>query len=46
MTPDARFNRPLGSPTAFHKRQMYSRDTLAEAFGFGHRHSEIERLIL
>jgi hypothetical protein len=39
-------NRPLGSPLALHKRQIYPRDTLAEAFGIEHGHSELERLIL
>jgi len=29
-----------------HKRQVGSPDTLAEALGFGHKHSEVERLIL
>jgi len=46
MTSDAHLNRPLGSPPTLHKRQIYPRDTLAEAFDLGHRHSENERLIL
>jgi len=46
MTPDAYFNRSLGSPPALHKRQIYPRDTLAEAFYLGYGHSENERLIL
>jgi hypothetical protein len=46
MTPDAQLNRPLGSPLSLHKRQVDPLDTLAEAFGFCHRHSELERLIL
>ena len=46
MTPDAHLNRPLGSPLSLHKRQVNPCDTFAEAFDFGHRHSEVERLIL
>jgi len=46
MTPDAHLNRPLGSPLALHKQQVGPLDTLTEAFDFGHRHSEVERLIL
>jgi len=34
MTPDARVNRPVGSPPAVHKRQVDSLDTLAEAVDF------------
>ena len=46
MTPDAHSNRPLGSPLALHKRQVDPLDTLTEAFDFGHRYSEVKRLIL
>ena len=46
MTPGPYFNRPARCPIPLHKRQVDPRDTFAEAFDFGHRHSEVERLIL
>jgi hypothetical protein len=39
-------NRPLGSPLALHKRQIYPRDGIAEAFVIKQGLSENERLIL
>jgi len=46
MTADPYFNRPSWSSISLHKRQVNSRNTFAEAFDFGHRHSEVECLIL
>jgi hypothetical protein len=46
MTPDAYLNRSLGSPPALQKRQIYLRDSIAEAFDLEHGHSENERRIL
>jgi len=46
MAPDTNLNRPLGSPLSLHKRQVDPLDTSTEAFDFGHRLSEVERLIL
>ena len=46
MTADPYFNRPARRSIPLHKRQVNPRDTFAEALGFGHRHSEVERLIL
>jgi len=46
MTPGARLNRPLGNPLSLHKRQLDPLETPAEALGFCHGHSELERLIL
>jgi hypothetical protein len=46
MTPDPYFNRPSRCPIPLHKRKADPRDNLAEAFYFGLRHSEVERLIL
>ncbi len=46
MIPDPYFNRLSRCPILLHKRQSDPRDTLAEAFDFGLRHSEVERLIL
>jgi hypothetical protein len=46
VTSDADVNRPLGSPLALYKRQIYPGDTFAEAFEIEHGHSDIERLIL
>jgi len=46
MTADPYFNRPARRSISLHKRQVDPRDTFAEALGFGHRHSEVERLIL
>jgi len=46
MTPDANLNRPLGSPRSLHKRQVDPVDTSSEAVKFGHKHSELVRLIL
>jgi len=46
MILDAYLNRLLGSPLALHKRQVDPLDTRTEAFDFGHRHSEPERLTL
>ena len=46
MIPNAYLNRTPRSSLALHKRQIYPRDTTAEAFGIEHGHSENERLIL
>ena len=46
MTQNIHLNRPPESPLALHKRQVEPLDTLTEAFDFGHRHSEVERLII
>jgi hypothetical protein len=46
MTADPYFNRPSRRSISLHKRQVDPRGTFAEALGFGHRHSEVERLIL
>ena len=46
MTPDAHSNRLLGSPLALHNRQVDPLDTSFEAVEFGHKHSELVRLIL
>ena len=46
MTPDTHLNRPFGSPRSLHKRQVDQLDTSTEAVEFGHRHSELVRLIL
>ena len=46
MTPDAHLNRPLGSPLTLQKRQVDPLDTSSEAVEFGHKHSELVRLIL
>jgi hypothetical protein len=45
MTANFLFNRPAWSPISLHKRQVDPRDTFAEAFDFGHKHSEVEHLI-
>jgi hypothetical protein len=45
MTPDAHLNRPAGCPLALHKRHVDPLDTTAEAAGFGHGLSDIDRLI-
>ncbi len=41
MTPDAQLNRPVGSPLAPHKRQIYLGDSIAEAFGIKHTFSNL-----
>ena len=46
MTSDTHLNRPLGSPSSLHKRQVYPLDTAFEAIEFWHRHSKLVRLIL
>jgi hypothetical protein len=45
VIPDAYLNCPPGSPISLHKRQVDPLNTLAEAFGFGHRHPKVDRLI-
>ena len=45
MILNAHLNRPLGSPSSLHKRQVNSLDTFIEAVEFCHKHSEIVRLI-
>ncbi len=40
------FNRPARRSISLHKRQVDLCDILVEAFDFGHKHSDVERLIL
>jgi hypothetical protein len=40
------FNRPAWRSISLHKRQVDPRDTFVEAFDFGYKHSNVERLIV
>lgn len=46
MTLVTYLNRPLGSLSPLHKRQIYSHDSLAETFGVEHGLTELERLVV
>lgn len=41
VTADPYFNRPARRLISLHKRQVDLHDSFAEAFDFGHRHSEV-----
>jgi len=46
VTADPYFNHLSWSSISLHKRQVDPRNTFAESFDFGHKHSEVERPIL